>query len=52
MRAHVGEQGMDSKLSAISDKVDCATVPGALTSPDPEASTDHECPKVLDSYSS
>ena len=52
VRARVGESGVDSKLSALSDEADCAAVAGVGTSADPEASSDHETPKEPDAPSS
>ena len=43
---------MDSKLSASSDEADAATVVGAGTSAEPEASSDHDTPKEPDAPSS
>ena len=43
---------MESKLSASSDKADCATLAGGGTSADPEASSDQETPKEQDAPSS
>ena len=52
MRARVGEPGVDSELSASSDKADSVAVAGAGTSTDPEASSDHKTPKEKDAPSS
>ena len=43
---------MDYELSATSDEADVAAVAGALTSAEPEASSDHETPKEPDTPSS
>ena len=43
---------MNSELSALSDKVDCAAVVGVGTSAYSEASLDHETPKESDAPSS
>ena len=43
---------MESELSVSSDEADCATVAGAGTSADPEASSDHETLKEPDAPSS
>ena len=43
---------MDFELSTSSDEADAATVAGAGTSADPEASSDHETPKEPDAPSS
>ena len=43
---------MDSELSTSSDEADAAAVVGAGTSADPEAYSDHETPKEIDTLSS
>ena len=43
---------MGTELSASLDEADCATIAGAGTSVDPEASYDHETPKDLDTLAS
>ena len=48
----VGRPGVESGLSASSDEVDSASVAGAETSTDLEASFDHETPKEPDAPSS
>ena len=52
MIARVSELGVDSKLSASSDKADSAVVAGAGTTADQEASSNHETPKEPDTPSS
>ena len=39
---------MESELSASSEKADAAVLAGAVTSAEPEASSDHETPKEPD----
>ena len=51
VRARVGDPGLDSELSASSDKADCAAVADAGTSADIEASFDHETRKEPDAPS-
>ena len=43
---------MDSELSASSDEADTTAVGGAVTSAEPEASSDEEAPKERDTLSS
>ena len=52
MGTPVGDPGVESGLSASSDKTDCAAVEGAETSTYPQSSYDHETPKEPDAPSS
>ena len=52
MRARVSDPGVESGLSASLDETNSATVAGAGTFADPEASSNHETPKETDVPSS
>ena len=52
MRARVGEPGLESELSDLSNEADSEDVVGEGTSADPETSFDHETPKDPDAPSS